>query len=76
MFNRVATLLLIGVMMVAGEEPVPEIQDRGFVVFRDNCRDCHSASGMGIREMNAPSIAGLPRWYVTDQLREFRRELR
>lgn len=31
---------------------------------------------MGIREMNAPSIAGLPRWYVTDQLREFRRELR
>ena len=76
MFNRVATLLLIGVMMVAGEEPVPEIQDRGFVVFRDNCRDCHLASGMGIREMNAPSIAGLPRWYVTDQLREFRRELR
>ncbi|GAB5559527.1 MAG: hypothetical protein SynsKO_11740 [Synoicihabitans sp.] len=26
--------------------------------------------------MNAPSIAGLPRWYVTDQLREFRREQR
>ena len=26
--------------------------------------------------MNAPSIAGLPRWYVTDQLRKFRREER
>lgn len=53
-----------------------EVEDRGFVVYRDNCMDCHLSTGMGIREMNAPSIAGLPRWYVTDQLREFRRELR
>ncbi|MGK0237632.1 MAG: cytochrome c553 [Candidatus Pelagisphaera sp.] len=37
---------------------------------------CHLQSGMGIREMNAPSIAGLPRWYVTDQLRKFRRDQR
>ena len=51
-------------------------EDRGFVIYRDNCMDCHLTTGMGIREMNAPSIAGLPRWYVTDQLRKFRREER
>jgi len=51
-------------------------EDLGFVVFRDNCMACHLQSGMGIKEMNAPSIAGLPRWYVTDQLRKFRRDQR
>lgn len=76
MFARIIFVVLISVMVAHGAEEVEEIVDRGFVVFRDNCRDCHLASGMGIREMNAPSIAGLPRWYVTDQLREFRRELR
>ncbi len=53
-----------------------ESDNLGFVVFRDNCIDCHLSSGWGIREMGAPSIAGLPRWYVTDQLRKFRREER
>lgn len=51
-------------------------EDLGLVVFRDNCMACHLQSGMGIKEMNAPSIAGLPRWYVTDQLRKFRRDQR
>ena len=51
-------------------------EDLGFAVFRDRCMACHLQSGMGIKEMNAPSIAGLPRWYVTDQLRKFRRNQR
>lgn len=50
--------------------------DLGFVVFRDNCIACHLQSGHGIQAMGAPSIAGLPRWYVTDQLRKFRRNER
>jgi cytochrome c553 len=50
--------------------------DLGMEIFRDRCAACHLTTGMGIREMNAPSIAGLPRWYVTDQLRKFRREER
>ena len=50
-----------------------EVHDRGFVVYRDNCRECHLGSGMGIPALGVPSIAGLPRWYVTDQLRAFRR---
>ncbi len=76
MFYRIFLFcLILNGIVVSGEEPVI-VEDPGFTMFRDNCRDCHLTSGMGIREMNAPSIAGLPRWYVTDQLREFRREER
>ena len=66
-------LLVAGIPASQAENPT---QDLGFTVFRDNCMACHLQSGMGIKEMNAPSIAGLPRWYVTDQLRKFRRDQR
>jgi cytochrome c oxidase subunit 2 len=61
-------------VMAGADKDAPE--DPGLVVFRDHCTACHLQTGMGIREMNAPSIAGLPRWYVTDQLRKFRRDQR
>ena len=61
-------------LLLSGEES--EQEDPGLVVFRDRCMACHLQTGMGIREMNAPSIAGLPRWYVADQLRKFRRDQR
>ena len=71
------TLLLFVVFntLVFGNETEPKV-DPGFVAFRDRCMACHLQSGMGIREMNAPSIAGLPRWYISDQLRKFRRDER
>lgn len=67
--------IALGTGVLSGEDTGPE-EDLGFVVFRDNCIACHLHTGMGIREMNAPSIAGLPRWYVSDQLRKFRRDQR
>lgn len=76
MFIRFTVIFLAGAVAVYGADKVAEIEDRGFVIYRDNCMDCHLTTGMGIREMNAPSIAGLPRWYITDQLRKFRREER
>lgn len=75
MFRKLAIFLAIGVTVArASDKPTPE--DPGLVVFRDRCMACHLQTGMGIREMNAPSIAGLPRWYVADQLRKFRRDQR
>ncbi|MCZ6672464.1 MAG: hypothetical protein O7C75_05925, partial [Verrucomicrobia bacterium] len=68
-------LIVLGTVVLSGEDSSPK-EDLGFVVFRDNCIACHLQTGMGIREMNAPSIAGLPRWYVSDQLRKFRRDQR
>lgn len=61
--------------LVSGENTAPEV-DLGFEVFRDQCMACHLQTGMGILAMNAPSIAGLPRWYVADQLRKFRTDQR
>ena len=46
--------------------------DIGFTTFRDNCSACHLDSGHGNPSLKVPSIAGLPRWYVSDQLRKFR----
>jgi cytochrome c553 len=40
------------------------------------CVQCHGPSGAGIRELNAPSIAGLPKWYVEAQLKKFRTGVR
>lgn len=76
MFIRWLVIFLGGSGVCWGDESGLLAEDRGFVIYRDNCMDCHLTTGMGIREMNAPSIAGLPRWYVTDQLRKFRREER
>jgi cytochrome c553 len=76
MFIRFLVIFLGFVGVCRSDESGMLAEDRGFVIYRDNCMDCHLTTGMGIREMNAPSIAGLPRWYVTDQLRKFRREER
>ncbi len=41
-------------------------------VFATVCATCHGASGEGKREMMSPAIASLPRWYVEEQLKQFR----
>jgi len=35
------------------------------------CAACHGSRGQGNRELQAPNIAGLPRWYIEGQLRQF-----
>ena len=47
-------------------------EDPGKVTFLNNCSACHQLTGHGNVAMKAPSIAGLPRWYISDQLRKFR----
>ncbi len=69
-------LVLAPLASVAGLQTEAEEADLGFTTFRDNCMACHLSTGKGIREMNAPSIAGLPRWYVSSELRLFRQGYR
>lgn len=38
----------------------------------DTCRPCHGADGGGNQALGAPSIAGLPQWYIEAQLNKFR----
>lgn len=41
-----------------------------------SCAPCHGDLGEGNPALGAPSIAGLPTWYVTEQLRRFKDGLR
>ena len=76
-YARVSLLLILVLgLETVYSNPRDLDDDLGFVVFRDHCIACHLQSGHGIQAMGAPSIAGLPRWYVTDQLRKFRRNER
>jgi cytochrome c oxidase subunit II len=36
------------------------------------CQQCHGAEALGNHPVNAPSIAGLPQWYVESQLKKFK----
>jgi cytochrome c553 len=47
----------------------------GSELFRA-CTACHGHNGEGNAEIAAPSIAGLPQWYVEAQLKKFRTGLR
>ncbi|MEM1442475.1 MAG: c-type cytochrome [Verrucomicrobiota bacterium] len=36
------------------------------------CAACHGPSGEGNEQLQSPSIAGLPAWYIEEQFRKFR----
>lgn len=40
------------------------------------CMQCHGENGLGNQAVNAPSIAGLPQWYVEAQLTKFKAGVR
>ena len=66
---RVALALLALVGTAACSAPVPGIA-RGEALF-DTCSPCHGDVGQGNQELGAPAIAGLPQWYIENQLRNF-----
>lgn len=64
--NLAAATALCATGMRAGESPPPAS------LFHTVCATCHGAAGQGRKELFAPSIAGLPAWYVELQLEKFR----
>jgi len=52
--------------------PLPAADDDAGRALFAPCAACHGADGAGNRELHAPRIAGLPEWYATRQLRNFR----
>jgi cytochrome c553 len=44
--------------------------------WSNECASCHGQNGEGIEEAKAPAIAGLPDWYVLEQIAKFRQGLR
>jgi|GEM_PF-226666 len=45
-------------------------------IFQQICFQCHGEKGEGKEELRAPSIGGLPEWYVIEQTEKFRSGLR
>ena len=69
----VFTCLVAGVVFLASSlraaEPSPAM---GVVLFKNLCVQCHGAQGEGSATLRAPSIAGLPAWYVRAQVLNFK----
>jgi cytochrome c oxidase subunit 2 len=49
---------------------------RGEHVFTNYCSPCHGADAGGNQAYGAPAIAGLPDWYLLEQLHKYRTGLR
>lgn len=69
-------LLTIAVSFMAGSLAANDESEKGALVYREHCMACHQESGKGNRALNCPPIAGLPRWYVSQQLRAFQDGIR
>lgn len=67
-------LLLVGAV-ACDATPPPVGMERGSELY-ETCAPCHGDAGVGNADIAAPSIAGLPQWYVEDQLRGFQNEYR
>lgn len=64
-----ACAVLIAAALAAS--PAAAQNPRGEALF-DLCAQCHGTAAEGNRTFLAPSIAGLPEWYVLAQLNKFR----
>lgn len=62
-----------------GDDPDLDALDRlaaesqaGIGAYRQVCAACHGENGEGKEELFSPSIAGLPAWYIVEQVGKFR----
>ena len=76
---RMRTLLrklvvMVGVALLSSGclKPAGATQPHSGKVLYDSCVHCHGSTGQGMANVAAPSIAGLPQWYVEAQLKKFR----
>jgi cytochrome c553 len=63
----------------ADEKPavkVPSELKDGRLLFENVCAACHGTDGAGKKELKSPAIAGLPEWYASHQLENFRSGIR
>ena len=63
---------LVALMAALGSCDLPKGElNRGKELYA-NCVSCHGENGEGTPVIGAPSIGGLPRWYIVTQLQKFR----
>ncbi|MEM0967802.1 MAG: c-type cytochrome [Verrucomicrobiota bacterium] len=64
-------LVWVGVLVSPGGVDA-QVQVAAETRFRELCATCHGAEGHGNQALLAPNLAGLPSWYVEEQLLRFR----
>ncbi|MEX2465578.1 MAG: c-type cytochrome [Gemmatimonadota bacterium] len=62
--------LLVGGLVACDATPPPVGMARGEELY-ETCAPCHGENGVGNVDIAAPTIAGLPRWYLEAQLESF-----
>lgn len=67
--------LILFPLLASGLMAQPE-NTAGKVLFSTVCAACHGTSGEGNIQFKAPSIGGMPVWYVTRQIRNFQHDRR
>jgi cytochrome c553 len=70
LLSAVAASLAVG----CGQRPGPGLA-RGRQMY-ETCVPCHGANGAGNRGLGAPEIAGLPKWYLVNELNKFQHGIR
>jgi len=73
----IGLVLTLSVFATACQGPSPDKESLKYSQdLYDGCVQCHGEAGQGNPEIGAPSIAGLPRWYIKRQLRNFKKGYR
>lgn len=68
--RRIGLPLLVIGAAACDATPPPVGMARGAELY-ETCQPCHGAEAAGNPDIAAPAIAGLPQWYIQDQLRGF-----
>lgn len=69
-----AVAAMAAVVAGCGTAPATGVA-QGKLVF-NTCVPCHGENGGGNARLRAPSIAGLPEWYLVRQLQNFQKDVR
>jgi len=62
--------LVVAVVAACDATPAPVGMERGAELY-ETCVPCHGENAAGDADVEAPAIAGLPQWYLEEQLRGF-----
>jgi cytochrome c oxidase subunit 2 len=74
---KLAVVSTLGILFLLSARPglADADAERGKTYFAV-CTACHGANGEGMKEMNAPRLAGLDEWYLVRQLQNFKDGIR
>jgi cytochrome c553 len=69
-------VLAVALALTACDQPVPVPTQERAAQLWDTCAACHGDNGEGNRSYHAPAIAGLPEWFIAEQLHKFKAGIR